>query len=251
MNARLPAKPPPAALILLSFLGFLIKKLKKAINDFVLFFFLLILCTCPVGASEGLQEQEHLSPFLFEQLRARARNPKIMFSDTRITCAYLFIISRYGYPPPVTATVQHIREMAAAGFTSMELEGIGRDNIRYLFENRQQVADTLDAYGIEVPVFCTVLPGMGAVADGERLENLEFFEMGCETARFLGAAGVLDNGPLLPLHYPADQPVKRHYNGETLASLLPPPGFEWPVYWQELTGTFREACRIAARYGLD
>lgn len=168
-----------------------------------------------------------------------------------ICCAYLYIISRYGYPPPVQDTVAHIAEMAKAGFRLLELEGIGAANIRYLHAHREQVADALAQTGCRVPVLCTVLPGLGSTSSSERSEALEAFEMGCETAQYLGAEGVLDNGPLLPLDYPADMPVMRHYNGSHLASLLPPASLGWSAYWEALTGTFRLACSIAERYGLD
>lgn len=168
-----------------------------------------------------------------------------------ICCAYLYIISMYGYPPPVQDTIAHIAEMAKAGFRLLELEGIGETNIRYLHTHREEVADALARNDCRVPVLCTVLPALGSVSAPERSAALEAFEMGCETAQYLGAQGVLDNGPLLPLAYPADMPVMRHYNGSHLASLLPPASLEWDSYWETLIGTFRTACDIAARYGLD
>lgn len=174
-----------------------------------------------------------------------------MVRNGEICCAYLYIISRYGYPPPVQDTAAHIAEMAKAGFRHLELEGIGAANIRYLYTHREEVADALVQNGCRIPVLCTVLPGLGSGSASERTAALEAFEMGCETAQYLGAGGVLDNGPLLPLDYPANMPVMRHYNGHHLASLLPPASFHWDSYWEDLTGTFRAACSIAARYGLD
>ncbi|WP_138475693.1 sugar phosphate isomerase/epimerase family protein [Dyadobacter bucti] len=169
-----------------------------------------------------------------------------------ICCAYLYIISRYGYPPPVADTVKHIGAMAALGFSSIELEGIGKENIQYLLRNKTAVRDVLEKHGCSVPVFCVVLPQLGGdLTASERAECLESFEMGCETAKFFGAEGVLDNGPLLPLQYPADMPVMRHYSGAEMDALLPLPASKWEHYWGQLTETYRLACGIAAKYGLD
>ena len=169
-----------------------------------------------------------------------------------ISCAYLYIISKYGYPPPVRDTVAHIREMAQLGFTSLELEAIGRNNIAYLFENRHTIKDTLTAYGCSVPVFCVVLPRLGAdLSEMERAECLELFETGCQTAHFLGAEGVLDNGPLSPLQHPSDMPVMRHYSGSQTAGLHLPFSSDWDDYWNKLVKTYRSACTIASKYGLD
>lgn len=171
------------------------------------------------------------------------------YSD-RMCCAYLYIISKYGYPPPVKDTVQHIGEMAGLGFKHIELEGIGEDNIDHLYEHRASIGEALDKHGCTVPILCLVLPQLGSGKSAERSRNLELFEKGCITAKALGAEGVLDNGPLLPLSYPADMPVMRHYNDEVLGRLVAPHDLDWNAYWEELTGTFREACQIAAKYGL-
>lgn len=170
--------------------------------------------------------------------------------SVRMCCAYLYIISKYGYPPPVKDTVQHIGEMASLGFRHIELEGIGGDNIDHLYGNHAPIAEALEKYGCTVPILCLVLPELGSVNPTERARSLELFEKGCITARALGAEGVLDNGPLLPLSYPADMPVMRHYNDEVLGRLLPPHDLDWNAYWDGLTSTFREACRIADQYGL-
>jgi sugar phosphate isomerase/epimerase len=170
----------------------------------------------------------------------------------KISCAYLYIISRYGYPPPVEDTIDHIKEMAELGFSALELEAIGKENIKYLFENKEVVKDALTQYGCSVPVFCVVLPRLGAdLAEWEQAECLELFEMGCQTARFFGAKGVLDNGPLLPLDYPSDMPVMRHYSGAQVSGLHLPTSLNWDTYWNKLTKTYRYACAIAAKYGLD
>ena len=168
----------------------------------------------------------------------------------KIACAYLYPITRYGYPPDIRQTVSHISEMAAMGFSSLELEGIGEENIRYLHKHSHEIAETLADAGCKVPVLCVVLPQLGAVDDAERARSLEYFEMGCEAARNLGAQTVLDNGPLLPLGYPSDRPIRRHYGEEDLAELILPVSFSWDEYWHELVATFQKACAIAQRFQL-
>ncbi|MBN9381404.1 MAG: sugar phosphate isomerase/epimerase [Chitinophagaceae bacterium] len=168
----------------------------------------------------------------------------------KIACAYLYPITRYGYPPDIRQTISHISEMAALGFSSLELEGIGEENIHYLYKHSSDIADALANAGCKVPVLCVVLPQLGAVDAAERTRSLEYFEMGCEVARSLGAQAVLDNGPLLPLGYPRQTPIRRHYGEEQLAALSLPPTFSWYKYWHALVATFQEACGIAQRYQL-
>lgn len=175
-----------------------------------------------------------------------------MNNPTDICCAYLYIISRYGYPPPIEHTVGHIREMAALGFSSVELEGIGKKNIEYLFKHKNTIKESLAECGCTVPILCIVLPQLGTDLDAaSQAECLELFEMGCETAQFFGAEGVLDNGPLLPLQYPVNMPVMRHYSGSEIDSLRPLSAVRWEHYWGTLTDRYRSVCTLAARYGLD
>ncbi|MFT3824655.1 MAG: sugar phosphate isomerase/epimerase [Chitinophagaceae bacterium] len=171
----------------------------------------------------------------------------ILRFDPRITCAYLFTITKYGYPPDVQHTLRHIDEMADMGFVSIELEGIGETNIRFLSAHTSQVTDKLAQRNCHVPVFCVVLPGLGATDADTRNKSLELFRLGCKTARAFGAEGVLDNGPLLPLVYPPGMPVMRHYSSENLQL---PAGFNWDKYHNDLVQTFRTACNIAAEYDL-
>lgn len=172
------------------------------------------------------------------------------YSD-QLTCAYLYPISKYGYPPDPKRTREYIEEMIQLGFASIELEGIGFENIAYLHRHRSAIAAAVQELQSSVPVYCVVLPQLGSANPAQQSQSLEFFEMGCETAKSLGAGGVLDNGPLIPLEYPANLPVMRHYTEEELNTPGLPAGFNWKVYEENLIDTYRKACTIAAKYELD
>ncbi len=172
------------------------------------------------------------------------------YSD-KITCAYLYPITKYGYPPDVRNTVAYIDEMKSMGFTSMELEAIGEANVDYMFTHYPLIADKLASANCSVPVFCIVLPQLGSVDPAKQNKSLELFEKGCIIANGLGAKAVLDNGPLLPMEYPANAPIQRHYSKETLSRIGLPACFDWNNYWLSLTSTFQKACAIAANYNLS
>jgi sugar phosphate isomerase/epimerase len=170
--------------------------------------------------------------------------------DPRIVACYLYPITRYGYPPPVEGTHRYVEELAGLGFRSIELEGIHAPHLRAMHGMRDEVRRTLDRLEVAVPYYCVVLPGLASADPAVRATNLSLFELGCATARDLGAAGVLDNGPLPPYAFPGDVPVVRHYDEEVLARAGLPPSLDWAGYWRDLVATYRDACDIAARYGL-
>jgi sugar phosphate isomerase/epimerase len=171
--------------------------------------------------------------------------------SNKITCAYLYPITKYGYPPDISKTIEHIDEMASMGFTSIELEAIGEENIDYMYQHYPLISEKLAAYNCTIPVLCVVLPQLSSVDTSRESKSLELFEKGCVIAKGLGAKAVLDNGPLLPMEYPADAPIQRHYTKENLSQVGLPAGFVWDEYWNELTNTFHKACAIAAKYNLS
>lgn len=169
----------------------------------------------------------------------------------RIICCYLYPITKYGYPPDANHALRYLEEMAALGFQSVELEGIRESHLGIMYDLRFSIRERMDALALEVPYYCIVLPGLSSPEAAERKANLALFEKGCQTAQVLGAGGVLDNAPLPPWRFPADIPVTRHYDEEVLAAASLPPELNWNRYWQEMTATYREACDIAAQYGLS
>ena len=172
-----------------------------------------------------------------------------MFSNA-ITCCYLYVITKYGYPPPAARTLDYLDEMSALGFRSVELEGIRADHLAAVFDRRHAIKERLDTLGLDLPYFCAVLPGLSSPVASEREINLEHFETGCRLAALFGSRGILDNAPLPPYRFPDDIPVVRHYDEDLLYTASFPPDLRWDRYWQDLVGTYRAACDIAADHGL-
>lgn len=168
-----------------------------------------------------------------------------MYSQS-IVCAFLYTISKYGYPPPAEKTATYLSEMKELGFVSVELEGIHETHLSQMYAQRFDIKKQADALGLSIPIYCTVLPGLASADAGEREKNIRLFEKGCDTAAVLGARGVLDNAPLPPYQFPADIPIVRHYDEDVLLSASFPQNLDWKKYWNDLVETYRELCDIAA-----
>lgn len=172
-----------------------------------------------------------------------------MFNPS-IVCAYLYVITRYGYPPPAENTELYLEQMKALGFQSVELEGIRHEHLLAVYKRRQAIASKVQELGLQVPYFCVVLPGLASANPQERERNLQLFQQGCEVAALLKAKGVLDNAPLPPYLFPDDIPIVRHFDEAVLQATHLPPGLNWRNYWAELVATYQTACDIAAGFGL-
>ncbi len=172
------------------------------------------------------------------------------FHEDIVAC-YLYTITKHGYPPRAEDAGLHLEEFKALGYVSIELEGIRKEHLNGMYEQRCELRAKADRLGLKVPVFCTVLPGLCSADEKERAENLEQFAKGCEIAVALGSSRVLDNAPIPPWKFPEGIPVTRHYDDEVLSAASLPGDLNWDKYWVALVETFREVCDIAATYKLS
>ena len=172
-----------------------------------------------------------------------------MFSK-KITCCYLYPITKYGYPPSADKTNLYLEEMSRLGFTSVELEGIREHHLMKVHEKRIEIKQKLDELNLELPYFCAVLPGLSSLDEKERYENIKLFEKGCEIAAEFNSKGILDNAPIPPYKFPEDIPIVRHYEEESLQHAFFPKDFLWSKFWNRLIDTFRTLCEIAENYKL-
>jgi sugar phosphate isomerase/epimerase len=167
-----------------------------------------------------------------------------------IVCAYLYTISKYGYPPPGKDTLKYIDEMHSLGFQSIELEGIREKHLMEVYELKDDISNKLKSLNVSSHFFCIVLPGLSSTDKKIRNKQQSLFEKGCEIARTVGAQSVMDNSPLPPYQFPEDIPVVRHYDDDVLSEAFLPKNIIWSEYWVNLCSTYRECCNIAASYGL-
>ncbi len=170
--------------------------------------------------------------------------------DKKITCCYLYPITKYGYPPSAERTNIYLEEMHNLGFTSVELEGIREEHLMKVYENRFEIKKKLVELNLELPFFCAVLPGLSSLDEKEREKNIVLFERGCEIASEFNSKGILDNAPIPPYIFPDEIPVVRHYEEDSLRSAYFPDDFSWKDFWAQLVDTFQILCDIAARYNL-
>ncbi len=163
---------------------------------------------------------------------------------------YLYTITRHGYPPDASDSLQHMKEMKELGFRSIEMEGIRDLHLDGVYGMRHQIREKATSLGLTIPYFCVVLPGLSSPDRNERERNLKQFEKGCQLAASLGCVAVMDNSPLPPWKFPSGIPVARHYDEKVLAGATFPMRLKWKNYWNGIVETFRQACDIAAARNL-
>ena len=91
----------------------------------------------------------------------------------KISCCWLFAISKYGYPPSLPDTHRALEEMEALGFKNVELEGVGEENLRAVYDARQELKKRCEDLGLTVVNFCPVLPDLVHPDKARRVHALD------------------------------------------------------------------------------
>jgi sugar phosphate isomerase/epimerase len=169
----------------------------------------------------------------------------------KISCCWLYAISKYGYPPTLPDTYRAVEEIAALGFTAIELEGVREDNLRALFAERQEVKRRCDDLGLTVVGFCPVLPELVYPGKAQRIHALDLFKLAVETATFFGCQTIQTKSYLPPLEFVGEAPYREAVHFGKRFQVKVDPAFRWTDVWGWLVDSIGACADEAERAGLQ
>jgi sugar phosphate isomerase/epimerase len=169
----------------------------------------------------------------------------------KISCCWLYAITKYGYPVPVSAIPAALHDMADLGFHYVELEGASADdNLMELYEQRHAVKALCQELGLEVVNFCPVIPELVSLDKAERDKAHELFRMAIELATFFNCATIQIDSYTPPLEFVGDQPYKEMLDYGIDFRIIVDPAFSWEEQWGVLVDTFKYCAKQAKQAGL-
>ncbi len=168
----------------------------------------------------------------------------------KISCCWLYAITKYGYPPSLPDTFRVLAEMKGLGFEYVELEGVRRDNLLTVYEARHELKKFCDDQGLRVINFCPVLPGSVSLERKEREEAWELFKRGIEIAKFFDCATIQGDSFTPPLRFRGDAPYKESISYGKHFTVEVDPTFEWQRQWDAMVQSFTFCTGEAKKAGL-
>jgi sugar phosphate isomerase/epimerase len=147
----------------------------------------------------------------------------------KISCSWLYATSKYGTPPSLADTQRALKDMAALGFSAVEMEGVGEEQVRAVHAARNDLKTLGDELGLRIVAFRPVLPELVHGDKTRRVQALDLFKLAVETATAFGADTIQTAG------YP------------------PPaidPAFRWDDLWGRLVDSLGACADEAARADL-
>lgn len=168
----------------------------------------------------------------------------------KISCCWLYAISKYGYPPSLPDTHRAIQEMAALGFTAIELEGVREDNLRAVHGERQELKQRCDDLGLTVVNFCPVLPELVHLGKAQRIHALDLFKLAVEIATFFGCQTIQTTSYIPLLEFVGESPYREAIHFGKQFQVKVDPAFRWNDVWGWLADSIGACADEAERAGL-
>jgi sugar phosphate isomerase/epimerase len=168
----------------------------------------------------------------------------------KISCCWLFAISKYGYPPSLADTRRALKEMESLGFKHVELEGVGEENLRAVYDARDDLKKRCEDLGLSVVNFCPVLPDLVHPEKARRVHALDLFKLGVETASYFGCELVQTISATAPLTFVGKAPYQDGLAYGQRYQVKVDPAFRWDDVWGWLTDSTGACADEADRAGL-
>jgi sugar phosphate isomerase/epimerase len=169
----------------------------------------------------------------------------------RLSITYLYTIVTYGYPPRLEDEYRAFADIQKMGFRYLEMESLGPEHGRAVWEHREELKKRLDDNGIHVHNFCGVDPDLVSPDEKKRAEAHERFERTAELAAFLEAETLHLASYAPPVEYPNGRPYElgQAYSVGGAHRVRIPEGFSWRRVWDVLVESCRRCAEIAGGYG--
>jgi sugar phosphate isomerase/epimerase len=169
----------------------------------------------------------------------------------RVGITYLFTILRYGYPPRIEDDFRALADIERMGFHYLEMEGLGVEHTRQVWNRRIEFKKALDGHGIHVHNFCAVDPDLVNLDPSQRQRAYDRFRRTAELGAFLGAETLHLASYAPPILYDGQAPYQlgQPYSFESTRRVRIPDSLKWEEIWNVLVESCRFTARVAREHG--
>jgi sugar phosphate isomerase/epimerase len=164
----------------------------------------------------------------------------------KISCCWLYAISKYGYPPSIPDTFKALEEMAEMGFTAVELEGVREENLRAVAAAREDLRRRCADLGVRVVNFCPVLPDLVSLDETRRRRALDLFRLAVELAHYFETSVVQVDSYAPPIEFVEANPYGATIEFRGHPRIKIPAEFSWDRTWGVLVDSMR-TCAASVR----
>jgi sugar phosphate isomerase/epimerase len=168
----------------------------------------------------------------------------------KISCAWMYAIGKYGFPPRTSDISRAVQEMREMGFEYGELEGIGYENLDQVIAEKSGIRKAYRDAGVKVSNFAVLLPDVISMDPAVQAKAFEYFRRGAEAAAFFESANLWIDSYMPPLTVVQGvRPTDDLVYGQTMRVSIPD-GFEWEAFWAHFVDSVARCAAIAREHRL-
>lgn len=168
----------------------------------------------------------------------------------KICLAWLYAITKYGYPPSLEDIYKSFEDTKRLGFNYIELEAYKIGNLIELEEHKEEILEKADALGLKIINFAGIFPEILSTDPGIREKGLKAMERSAKLAVYLGAETIQTNTFTPPLKFIGKRPYSETIAYGEKYRVEVDLSFSWNKFWEMFVGVMRAIAKIAADYGL-
>jgi sugar phosphate isomerase/epimerase len=168
----------------------------------------------------------------------------------KISCAWMYAIGTYGFPPRAADIYKAVREMRAMGFQYGELEGIGVENLSQVIAEKKKIKAAYQDAGVKISSFAVLLPDVISMDPAVRAKAMDHFRRGAEAAAYFESANLWIDSYFPPVEVLSGvRPTEDLVYGQSFRIRIPP-GFSWERFWDSFVNAVAQCAAIARENGL-
>ncbi|MEM1607442.1 MAG: sugar phosphate isomerase/epimerase family protein [Candidatus Bathyarchaeia archaeon] len=168
----------------------------------------------------------------------------------KVSCAWLYAITKYGYPPSFEKSLKAIKEMAGLGFKFIEVEIVSEKQLLEYKERYGEIRKVCKDLGVRIINLCAIFPDIVSLNNDLRSKALDNFRKSCEICRHLDCEMIQLDSFTPPLKFVGELPYKEAISFGRQFKVKVDPEFNWKVFWSNIVETFKICSGISKEEGL-
>jgi sugar phosphate isomerase/epimerase len=168
----------------------------------------------------------------------------------KMNLAWLYAITKYGYPPPINKIFNVIDDMKNLGFNAIELEVYTSKNLLEFEEKKEEIKKYIKDLDLKVINLAAVLPELLDSNEDIRKKGIEYFKRSIDLAIFFESPMIQTDTFTPPLKFEGKAPYKGAIVFGEKYKVIIDKDFSWKKFWKILVETMKKCAKAAKKNNL-
>ena len=167
-----------------------------------------------------------------------------------VNMAWLYAITKFGYPPKLANFHEAMEDAVRLGFQAIEIEVYGEQNLIEVEEGKKELKDHLSRLNLKVVNLAAIFRQVVSSETREKERGLSLFARAADLANYFGSPMIQTDTFSPPIQYVGKRPYGENIVFGEEYKVRVPSGFSWLHFWKNLVSSMKSCSAIAREHGL-